>query len=772
MARRAGSALAAALAVSAMVLPAALLATLGPTAAAAAQPVTSQVSVNITGMSPQWASAGSTITVTGSLTNLSEQQISGLTVQLLGSSTPVGSLDELQQQSPTQVASLANVSLPAASWRSTGQLAPQASVAWSIRVKASVIGMTTFGVYPLAAQAQGALGSVLASDTTYLPYMPAKKGSYSYSRPSPQQIAWVWPLIDVPLLNQPWQNNCQGAQAKALAQSLASGGRLAELVGVGDTAAGTTEAFASQASHGHGSRSGAARAHHPQSLASLDAITWAIDPALLANARALTTCSSAQPQWAKAASAWLAELRSATSGQPLFVTPYADPDVTALFGQGQEIDVSRSFQRGRAIASQILHRNVTPSAGKGTAAARSGVAGIAWPADGAAGYTTLENLAATDAVSTLLLDSSALPAAQATVMRALDGAGSYANVVLASASLTQLLDSATSVPGSAFGTSQQFLAETAIMAQQDPSQPIVAAPPQRWQPPTGLGADLLADTASAPWLRPTSLTSLTGAKSIPVVQLPSDGAGHSPFGRKELAGLRALDRQISELEALKARPDPDLYLAVSTIESSAWNGKSKSTAQAMLTALTNRVAAEPHAIQIIAENRITLGGLKGSVPVSIDNRLGYAVQVRLQLQFGQSAGTKITQSPAGLVTIQPHTDQPIRLHVQATQVGSTTITMRLVNRYFQALPSQRRMTVQATQVGVLGMIILAAALGVFLIASAARAVRRGRPAPPTDQSTDAGPADGHIDEGSAEQAGPDTVMAERTELGTAGTPGP
>ena len=37
------------------------------------------------------------------------------------------------------------------------------------------------------------------------------------------------------------------------------------------------------------------------------------------------------------------------------------------------------------------------------------------------------------------------------------------------------------------------------------------------------------------------------------------------------------------------------------------------------------------------------------------------------------------------------------------------------------------MTIQATQVGVLGMIICAAALGVSLIASAARAVRRGRP---------------------------------------------
>ena len=62
--------------------------------------------------------------------------------------------------------------------------------------------------------------------------------------------------------------------------------------------------------------------------------------------------------------------------------------------------------------------------------------------------------------------------------------------------------------------------------------------------------------------------------------------------------------------------------------------------------------------------------------------------------------------------------------------------------------------------------------GVFLIAYTVRAVRRGRPAGGADHPVDHGPAADQGLDRSAELAEPDTVMAERTEQGTAGAPGP
>jgi hypothetical protein len=169
------------------------------------------------------------------------------------------------------------------------------------------------------------------------------------------------------------------------------------------------------------------------------------------------------------------------------------------------------------------------------------------------------------------------------------------------------------------------------------------------------------------------------------------------------------------------------------------------------------------------------------VPVSIDNTLNYAVAVRLKLHVdsSQSNGITITVSPggavsrSGLVTIAPHNVVTVRLRVQAIDVGATTVTLSLENSKGAALtgsPAQQ-MTLQATQVGVLGVIIFAVALGIFLIATAARAARRGRPAPAAEQATDPGLAADQADDRPAMPPEADTVMAERTELGAAGAPG-
>jgi hypothetical protein len=165
MARRAVSALAATLAIVALALPAELLISQA-TATAATSP--SVVAVSITSMTPQWARPGATITVTGTLRNTSAQQDSHLSVQLLGSAVPVSSVDQVAQD-----ASLATTPVPGATWQTAGELAPGATANWSIRLRARALGTTTFGVYPLAAQAQSALGTVLATVTTFLPYMPA-----------------------------------------------------------------------------------------------------------------------------------------------------------------------------------------------------------------------------------------------------------------------------------------------------------------------------------------------------------------------------------------------------------------------------------------------------------------------------------------------------------------------------------------------------------------------------------------------------------------------
>lgn len=786
MARRAGRALAASLALAAIGMPAALLASQAPAAAEAGKRLgSSQAKIAIIGMTPQQAGPGVTITVTGTITNTSHQPISELSVHLLGSSTPVSTSAELQPGSTGQDV-LASTPLPHGIWKSKGALQPGSTHGWTIAVKANSIGMTKFGVYPLTAQAettqaQSTPGQTtpvqlsLAATTTYLPYVPAKKGPYGSSIPTRTKISWVLPLIDKPLLGQPWQDICQGAQAGALAASVGSGGRLDRLVAAGGDSMGTAEAYSAAVGSRRTAQNRAIRSEPAaQRLSSYDGITWAIDPALLANVEALSDCGSSQPRWASAAQNWLTGLRRVTSAEPVFVTPYADPDVAALVSHRLSGDVGLSFELGQNIGQQILHRSFEPSTANAPASgAQSQATDIAWPADGIFGYSTVEFLAAQAAIRTLLLSRSALPAEQSTVLRVTNGAGGYTNVLLADNSLTQLLGSGGSTAGSAFATAQDFLAQTALAVQRHPGTPVIVAPPRRFDPAPGLTADLLAETASARWLSPVALTSLTTGRHIPDVPNPAWASSRARIGRRVLRRLGVVDYKIAQLQSMAAVPSDSLSLAASTVESSAWQGQSRTTALAMLRALTSQIAKQEHDVQVYAEPRVTLGGLKGNVPVSIDNRLGYAVQVRLQLRYSQDTGVKVTAEPSGPVRVPAHTAVTVRLHVQATEVGSTTITMSLLNRSGQMLPAQSQsMIVEATQVGVLGVIICAAALGVFLIAYAARAVRHGRPDGSADQPADLGPAADQARDHSTDPAEADTVMAERTELGTAGAPGP
>jgi hypothetical protein len=763
--RRACSAAVTGLLVIAAALPAALLT--GP-APAAASPVSTvspasqassaragqsggPVSVAITGLSPQWASPGKTITVTGTVTNKTRQAISHLTVQLWSGSSPITDPATMLADLTSQTGALGDNQLTRRSHQLAAALPPGAADAWQISVPAAELGMTRFGVYPLTAEVSSTLGSATAYANTFLPYVPPKRGRHASASPARQQIAWVWPLIDQPLIALPGQSVCTGQPAQALAAahalgaSLATGGRLGGLLSAG----------ASYTSH--------------------DQLTWAIDPALLWDAARIGKCAAVWPAQARAANDWLTRVRTATRRQPLFVTPYANVNL-ALIRQRHEVDVSSAFQAGRTVASQILHRDVAPAASSTPSGTQPQAASIAWPPGGIASSDTLQSLLPNSNIETVLLHSSAVPGAPSSAFLA-PAVASYLRVLLYSDALSSVLGAASPTAGSQFAAAQGFLAETAVLAGQHHGQPIVVAPPQSWQATPSLAAAVLRETATAPWLRPVSLTSLArGAKKS--LQLPANGAGPAGFNGKVLRQLTLVRQNITQLQSIEAPNGPasdGLRPALAALESSAWHHLPRRVQLARVAKLQGYVISQQKTVVIGVYPRVTLGGLKGTVPVLIDNGLGYPIRVRLKLTYTQPPGgasLDVQQQPGGAVLVQKHQRLVVKLHVHATQVGSTTIYLRLYSTGRNGAPlpyATATVTVQATQFGTVAMIILAAALGVFMIGSAARAIRR-RPAPP-DNFPDGGQGDPDGPHGGQQEAEPDSVVPERAELGTAGTSG-
>jgi len=685
-----------------------------------------RVSVSITSVSPQIARPGRPVTVSGIVSNPTAGPAAGLWVQLWSSGTFLQNRASMALYLSDTVSTGFDQPVSGAERVFASPLPPHSTRPWSLTFRPSQVGMRSFGVYPLAAELNGPLAGMDAA-RTFLPFWPGKPASQAVK---PLRAAWVWPLID-----SPQQAACTALRTDELATSVTANGRLGALL-----AAGRTQA-ARQAR-----------------------LTWAIDPALINDASLMThpyrvgvsdtTCTGGKARPASgAARAWLAGVRAVASQQDFFITPYADVDVAALVHRGLNGELHAAFGVGRKVALGLLRLTQRPPP--------STQGAIAWPPDGVADYSVIEGLAAKNNVRTLILDDSVMPPVvpvnftPGAVTSTTDGLGNRLHVLLADHTLTHILGTArTQIPGAVpapspgtgstglaeaatFANEQWFLAETAMIAAEDPSlaRSVVIAPPRRWNPPPGMAEKLLTETAHAPWLRPTSLASLAAARPTagdvkrqqPPQRKMSDGELRAPLLRQ----VHRLTGQVRLLGSVLSTGWPGSAAALAAIESSAWRGgrAGQRHAQQMLHQVSSYVLAQWSQIQIIGSVHITLGGKSGAVPVSVSNGLNVAVNVGLKVTAPENGQVQVGKPPR-VITVDAHTQRTIKLSVRTAAAGSTTLTLQLTTRAGRPLPGQSAtLTVEATHFGTLALVIIVVALVVFVLTAAGRAFRRGGPAP-------------------------------------------
>ena len=662
------------------------------------------MSIVIDSMSPQTAGPGATVTVTGTVSNGTSQTRAGLGVQLLSSPARFQTRDAMDGYvSHGTGASLQQAGNP---FFLPARLTPGATAQWHASFQVNAVGMTQFGVYPVTAQLSDSQGDVLGLDQTLLPFWP---GPQAAGLARPLDIAWAWPLID-----QPHHQVCSALSNNDLAASLGPGGRLSALLTAGRAYPGAD-------------------------------LTWVIDPALLSDVATMTRtyqvasgpgCSPAPYEPAsKAAKTWLSALRAITSSQPAVITPYANVDVSALVHSGLTADITSAYAMGYTVADNVLHGRFGPT--------------IALPAGGTADLSVLTNLATAQHIGTVVLDSSEMPPTNPAVFEddavtsVRTGDGLTMTALLADHVLTGVLaagDASTGAlpPGTQFAVSQRFLAETAMIAAEAPDsdRSIVVAPPEDWSPSAALASQLLNETTSTPWLAPTTLGSLAGAKDSErgiSRQHPPD----SKDSPGELSGgyLSAVSVVGTELGAYtdllyqaSASYVDGLEQALTATESSAWRGPGQVQGLDLADKLSSFMSGEEGRITIIAAQQVPMGGSSGLVPVSIANGSRHAVQVRLNASV-VDVPDRTSQLTIGnfqhLVKIQPQQVALVRLPVSSAPIGPTAIRLSLRTAHGKPLPFPPvSLTVQSTRYGRAILFLIGAAIGVLVLTSVFRGVRR------------------------------------------------
>jgi hypothetical protein len=697
--------LAAAAAVPAAVT-AALLALATPAQARTAQPAPAgTVSVTIDSMNPRYATPGSTVSVTGTVSNATARPQAGLEVQLYTSSTPFPTRDQMDGYL-SQDGDDSGLEAAGNPFTLTASLPPGATVPWHASFSVTSASISEFGVYPVEAQVSNAAG-VLASDPTLLPFWTGQRAAGLLR---PLAISWIWPLIDQPhheLCATP--TDTDALTDNGLAASLGRTGRLSALLAAGQA--------------------------YPDAR-----LTWVIDPALLGDVATMTHqyqvgCANASEPPSKAASAWLAELRAATSGQPTVITPYANVDVSALVHSQLNADLTSAYATGYAVADQVLHRSFGPS--------------IAVPAGGTADLSVLTTLATAEHIGTVVLGSGEMPPADPAVFQPDNAvtsirtpAGTTTTVLLADQVLTSVLqagDTSSGVlsPDTEFAVSQRFLAETAMIAAEAPdsARSIVVAPPQDWSPSAALAGQLLSETDSAPWLAPTALGSLAQAPDTyaAIQRQPPPSSRESPgeLSRGYLSMVSGVAARLGVYESMLDHPAPayvqSLNEAMAATESSAWRGGAPQ-ALALANSLSSYLESEEGGVKIIVTQQVPMGGASGLVPVSIQNGGDKAIEVRLNASAANSPD-RASQLTFGtyqsLVAVQPGQSVLVRLPVDTAPIGSTVIQLSLTSANGTPLPfADKSFTVVSTRYGRAILFLIGAAIGVLVLTSVYRAIRR------------------------------------------------
>ncbi len=678
----------------------------------------SGASVVIDSVSPQVARPDGTVTVSGTVTNESRSTLSGLSIQLRSSASRLITRDDLAGYADGTLAADTPVGTPLLV---TESLPSGATAQWRVSLSVTAIGISEFGVYPLAAQAIDGIGLPVGTARTFLPFWPGAAAAGMSQR---LKVAWVWPL-----LNAPQQGICPALTSNSLASSIAPGGRLGTLLATGSAYAASTD------------------------------LTWAVDPGLLQSVATMTQayrvggtadCTGGTAQRASPAAAqWLSGVRAAAAGQRMFATPYDDVDVAALSHQGLDSDLTNAYRQGASVTSSLLGASFGPSPAGGStgrtgpSAAASG--SIAWPADGLADSSVLANLAV-NGIGTVVLSSDEMRATSGTftpddaVTSTPTATGTTMKVLLADSTITSVLGSATSAPGSSFAVSQRFLAETAMIAAEDPGEArsVVVAPPREWAPSAALAGQLLSEseTASAPWLVPDTLAALASSP-VNASQASRQSPPDNQVSPNELNGfylkqVGTLDSRVRVYKSILFQPKghylSQLSVGVAATESSAWRGSPAASAAgaAMLNRVTDYLSGVFRKVQIVNSARATLVGSSGTLPVSIVNGLPESIQVRLQATEPPDGRLTVTgQTPPGLITVSAGQTITARLSVRSDAIGDTTIELRLLGKDGRPLPTAPvSLSVQSTQFGSTLLVIIYVALGILVLTAIARAIRR------------------------------------------------
>jgi hypothetical protein len=678
----------------------------------AAAPAADPVALGVTSIKPLVLTSAGRLTISGTMVNHESVALTDLSIQLRVGTTPEGSRGELAASAASTARPAGNV-ITSALVHPTGSLPAGGSLAWTVTAKASALGLTIPGVYPIAVEviaADPVAGGRLRVGTarTFLPW--------DLGQVKPTRLAVVFPVIGTPSrgpdgrdLKTATQDQLTG-RLQTLLQ--ASGGAHLTWVLDGDTlesvaqlATSTTPTPTAGPTSG-GPTSGGSTTGGPSPTGS-------------------GTGTSPGSGVAETARTWLDDLaRDVTTGQ-VVALPFGDPDVVATVRAGRAADLDVAGSLGTQVVGQELGGAV-PVSGD-----------VAWPADGSADGRTLQVVSEQGTGAVILSDTYAAPLHPVTTYTQ-SGVGPLSGTtmtgVVTDSVLSNLLATAPAQLGGPALARQRILAELAMVTSELPfdQRSIVVAPPRRWTPDPTYMRSLLDALSQVPWVQPATLDELrVGAASGPVRKRPVYPVGlvKHEVSQDQFVGI---DRGSAGLDALTAILTNPTTLR-NTVErallrsGSTWWRTQRVDGAEYIDAVDATVAKQVSAVRVVKSGALTLAARSGKIPVTVENGLNQTVTMHVSVAADPAVRLTLTQ-PAAL-KIPAGESRTFEVPAEATTNGDVMLIVRLLTPDGKPYGSAVTFPVQITGFGEVAQLVVGGAfvlLAIALVVRIVRAVRGGR----------------------------------------------
>lgn len=671
----------------------AILALLGPAAARAEDPP-APVRITITGLAPVALGQGTSLSMSGTVSNTGLTTITAVSVRLTLSTTPIAERRELRKAVDAE-GGYGSVPLSATTTAIVDALPPGAKATYRLSVDAAQLPVSTPGVYVIGVEAIGygpAGYVILDSARTLIPYVPDPV--------TPVNVTWLWPLATAPA-----QTPDDVLLGESIPREVSPGGRLDDLLSAGSTS---------------------------------PAITWVVDPQLLqvtddmsdgylvdkgGDIRAGTAADEAAA-WLERARELLGvpedTERSTPRQRPVWVMPYADPDADALARAGLTADLVRATTAAPEVAARQLERDPD-----GT---------IAWAAGGRLDRAALDALASAG-VRTVVVRDKAAPAVDALGYTPsgyvdVEASGGRVRALVIDPGLLTALELPQGNQATILAARQRFLAELAYVALEPTEETrylVAAAASPRWDPNPRLLSAVLASLRSTPWTRLVPVSTILALPDSALARVVDPDARRArELSADYLDRIASTQASIDSLRSVLTNPLPVIAPLSSTVlraESSSWRTRPRE-GERLIDSIDASLASIEGRVYVVPRDNVVLSGDRGSVPVTVTNDFDQTVRVGVAISADPAA--RLDAQPLPAVEIEPGRRASLEVPVRVVGGEALTVSVQLTDPAGRAFGEPVSLELRTTAYSRAALWVAVAAAAVLVLLVVYDIVRRAR----------------------------------------------